>query len=126
MLDSTFAPTAAIHHMMLSISSFPGSSNDTDTVGFMEQTNGRHPGTHISRQEDQTEMNQTEMNQTERRTTLTLLQSAMHRNVRESNDRETTVPSSYDRWNGLKRHGRVEKSKEYNSFRSLHDILSYR
>ena len=51
MLASAFAPTAARHHTMLSISSIAQliSSNDNDTVGLMEQTGGCHPGTHLFR-----------------------------------------------------------------------------
>ena len=47
MLASKYAPTVAMYPMTSSITSFAGLIRRTGTVGFMEQTNGRNPGTQL-------------------------------------------------------------------------------
>ena len=49
MLASTYAPTAAMISLRQASLRLPGSADVTSTVGFMEQTNGRNPGTQLPR-----------------------------------------------------------------------------
>ena len=46
MLASTYAPTTAMYQAYINL---PGLSNNIDTIRFVEQTNGYHLGTRLSR-----------------------------------------------------------------------------